>query len=402
MSNNICLGLVLEFNLYMEHKLRMSNTIKKKTIIPLSQGITCMYSTRSNLQSSYSRPQSIVIPIDFVVAVNGDGGGIDEDPLPTNRSVDRISLGKKYNGTLYRSTTTRPLLYEASLCRESHGSALRGTPVETENAQSRLNLKIRAVAGLIKKYFLIKVRDLHRLSNLLYFPTIDILVGGLIWLWREQASPGLANLCTEYIFELTFWIIINSIALETCFNFLEEFQSRNLVNLFASPIKHTDWLMATAIMSVFESLMTILICGSIAYFAFGVSLVNLGVALPFFLIVCVAFGWTLAIFTSGMLLKYGQRATFFIYALPYMILPLCAPFYGLEAMPRVSQYVAYCLPATYIFEGLRHVIYGGHMPVANICISLILTIGYMVAALMFFNYMFKKSKEMGLARLEQE
>ena len=361
-----------------------------------------LFSTRSNLQSSYPRQQQPVNLTEAPVTISNDLGGSDEDPLPTIRHANMPkSIDPKYNGTLFRSTTARPLMHDPIIFSDYGRTDRTFRDVEDKNP-SRLAMKARRISGLVKRYLLIKVRDLHRIANLLYFPTIDILIGGLIWLWREQRNPDLAHASTEYLFGIIFWIITNSSQFETCFNFLEEFQSRNLLNLFASTLEHSEWLIASAILCVIEALMSTTICGFVAYCAFGTSIVSIGWLLPIIVLLFVASGWIMAIFTSGLFLIFGQRITFLIWAVPYLILPLSAPFYPLNVLPLWTQKIALCLPTTYLFEGVRMLAFENTIPIAYLVISFILTCIYIILAILFFNFTFKKSKEKGLARLEQE
>ncbi len=380
----------------------MSSIRKKKKWMSWLSNTIGIFSTRSNLQYSYSRQQATINQTDLSLTISTDLGGPDEDPLPTMRHGNMPkAIDQKYNGTLYRSTTARPLSYDPMIYRDYVYGSPAVKDCDTQKP-SDLVLKVRRISGLIKRYLLIKTRDLHRIANLLYFPTIDILIGGLIWLWREQSNPNLGNACTEYLFSLIFWIVANAAQFETCFNFLEEFQSRNLLNLFATMLEHTEWLIASAILCVMEAAASTTICSIIAYCAFGINILSLGWLLPCLVFLFVLSGWIIAVFTAGLFLIFGQRATFLVWAMPYLILPLSAPFYPVQVLPVWAQFISYCLPTTYIFEGIRQWVYGGCLQVSYVIMSFVLTCIYAIFAVLFFNLMFKKSKEKGLARLEQE
>lgn len=379
------------------------STIRKKKIMPWTIHPFGFFSARSHLQGSYPQQHNVLENVhDNPIITNSDMGGTEEDPLPT---MGHTSMPKKiertYNGTLYRSTTARPLAYDPLIYRDYlHDRALKGSSSET-NAEPWI-FKARRIFGLVKRYLLVKVRDLHRLANLVYFPTIDILIGGLIWLWREQSNPDLGHACAEYIFSLIFWTIANAAEYETCFNFLEEFQSHNLLNIFSTSLEHNEWLIASAFLCCIESFTSVLICSVIAYAALGINILSMGWLLPIFALVLAASGWIMGILTSGIFLIFGQRATFLIWAIPYLILPLSAPFYPIAALPVWAQYISYCLPTTYIFEGIRLLIYGKSVPTSYLAMSFVLTCIYLILAVLFFNRMFKQSKEKGLAKLEQE
>ena len=369
--------------------------LKKKKCIHIQQNVIGQFSIRSNLKNSYARQEQPVPTTEFIVQATHDLGGLDEDPLPTLRHAGMSKpIDYKYNGTLFRSTITRPLL--DPLIYHDHDYR------HPRHALSQLQLKLLHISGLIKRYLLIKIRDMHRLANLLYFPIIDILLGALVWMWMERSNPNINRICTDYILCLIFWTITNAVQFETCFNFLEELQSRNLINLFSSALDHIDWLIASTILSIIEATMSITVCGIAAFISFGINVLSLGLLFPIFFLLFITNGWILAIFTTGLFLLFGQRATFLIWAIPYLILPLSAPWYPISVLPAWAQYIAYCLPTTYLFEGIHRLTFDGTLPIKYITISFILTATYAIITIIFFGKMFKKSKEKSLALLEQD
>lgn len=331
------------------------------------------------------------------------GGGTDEDPFPSR------AVGHKKNSLLSKSEE----LFDGSKLSGGYASTLtrkgtdtygpaRGLCDESRVSQPLAGIAARAqcVFALIKRYLLIKVRDVHRIANITYFPVTDVLIGGLMWFWQEHHANGLENTTSLYVCELTFWIIINAVQFETCFNLIEELQSRNIVNLFVSGLHHGQWLVASFILGVIEAFTAMLLCGTILHFFFSVSLWHFGWYLPCFFGLLALSGWTISIYTSSILIYHGQRMTVLLWALPYFIIPISAAFYPLEALPYWAQWIGSALPTTYLFEGLRAYFATQHVPVFYFIKSLLLVICYLIGAIALFNVMFKKSRAEGLARLE--
>ena len=84
----------------------------------------------------------------------------------------------------------------------------------------------------------------------------------------------------------------------------------------------------------------------------------------------------------------------------YLFAPFCAVYYPLSSLPIWSQWIAYCLPMTYIFEGMRSILFNHTFSWHMFVISMVLNIVFLAASLVFFKYMFEKSREKGLGRLE--
>lgn len=327
--------------------------------------------------------------------------GPDEDPFPSQTHHQKPFPLNTSDNNLFESSKLNSM-YAGTLLRKGEQDQIFTEPTPSESSALTFKATISRILGLIKRYLLIKIRDVHRLANLSYFPITDVLIGGLMWMWQERQLGVSESTTIVYVCELTFWIIINSTQFETCFNFLEELQSRNVINLFASTLHHGEWLVASFMLSTIESLMAAGFCSILVYFGFSFSLLSLGWYLPCFLILLIMSGWIMALFTISILIYHGQRMTVLLWALPYFILPLSAAYYPLEALPTAMQYVGKALPTTYLFEALRSYIATQNVPISYFIISLLLNILYLICAVTFFNFMFKKSKEKGLARLEND
>src|SRR5437763_1013823 len=63
--------------------------------------------------------------------------------------------------------------------------------------------------------------------------------------------------------------------------------------------------------------------------------------------------WSLGIFVSGLVLRNGLGAESIVWTLMFGILPLACVYYPVSVLPSWLQVVAWVLPPTYVFEGMR-------------------------------------------------
>jgi ABC-2 type transport system permease protein len=84
----------------------------------------------------------------------------------------------------------------------------------------------------------------------------------------------------------------------------------------------------------------------------------------------------------------------------FMFAPFSAVFYPVEILPQWACTIAWGLPTTYIFEGMRQIIYTGEFPSYYFLVSLLLDLIYLTLSFTLFQWVFKKSLAKGLSRLE--
>ena len=113
-------------------------------------------------------------------------------------------------------------------------------------------------------------------------------------------------------------------------------------------------------------------------FAFNVSELRVGL-IPFFANLLL-FGWSMGIFSTALIMRYGQAAESLAWAVPFMVQPITAVYYPVSVMPGWLQWVALGLPSTHVFEGMRAVMDGARAsrgrtsagPADSICVFLAL------------------------------
>jgi ABC-2 type transport system permease protein len=91
----------------------------------------------------------------------------------------------------------------------------------------------------------------------------------------------------------------------------------------------------------------------LAILFFGFNLWSLGFALAAFFVNLVLTSWSIGILVSGLLLRNGMGAESLAWTIMFLFLPLTCVYYPVSVLPNALQYVAWSLPPTYVFEGMR-------------------------------------------------
>ena len=110
----------------------------------------------------------------------------------------------------------------------------------------------------------------------------------------------------------------------------------------------------------------------------------------------IAMGWVIGIITTGIILRYGERAEVLAWGLALLIQPFAAVFYPVSVLPEALRPVAYALPCTYVFEGMRDVIARGTAGAVYLWVTFALNAVYLLAAWAFFQVMYRQAQERGL------
>jgi ABC-2 type transport system permease protein len=249
------------------------------------------------------------------------------------------------------------------------------------------------------RYFYVLVKGPQQLSDLFYWPLIDIFIWGLTSIWIQSQNIGL-NLPLFVMTGLIFWQIAWRGSVDISVSLLQEFWHRNLINLFSTPLKISEWIGGMILLCLCKLMITISFGALAVYILYSLNVFTIGWAFLPFAASLLLFGWTLGFISASLIIYWGMQLEALAWMIGFLFAPFSAVFYPVDALPEWARTIAWCLPTTYIFEGMRSILARGGFPIGYFFTSISLNIFYLILSLTLFHWMFKKSVAKGLARLE--
>jgi ABC-2 type transport system permease protein len=228
---------------------------------------------------------------------------------------------------------------------------------------------------------------------------VDILLWGLTSFWILSQSH-IENLPLMLLTGLIFWQITWRGSIDISTSLLQEFWQRNLVNLFSTPLKISEWIAGVLLLSFCKLMITILFGGLIVYLLYSLNIFLIGWAFIPFAISLYIFGWSLSFVSSSLIIRWGNKVEMLAWMIGFLFAPFSAVFYPVSILPEWAKWISWCLPTTYIFEGMRFLLINGSFPVHFYWMSLLLNVPILAASFLLFKCMFEKSRKLGLSRLE--
>lgn len=233
-----------------------------------------------------------------------------------------------------------------------------------------------------------------------YWPTIDILLWGMTSMWVQSAQADVPDIALIILTGLVFWQILWRGNYEITVNILQEFWNRNLVNLFSTPLKLSEWMSATMLVGLVKIFITLAFSSLLVWLLYALNIYRVGWSIIPYVGLLSLSGWMMGFLSGGVMVYFGQRFQMLAWMTPFIFAPFSAVFYPVSVLPIWGQVIAKCLPTTYIFEGMRQVLSKGTFSYEMFWISLTLNAVFLTAAMSFFKVMFEKSRAKGLSRLE--
>jgi ABC-2 type transport system permease protein len=258
-------------------------------------------------------------------------------------------------------------------------------------------MNLHRVWLLVMRYVFIYRRSTARLLEILFWPTMDLLVWGYVTIFIQRAGQGdLPHLITFLIGAMIFWDILYRSQQGVTLSFLEDVWARNLLNVFCAPVRLSEYILATFLFGLLRVSVTLIFLVTLAWALYHFNLFDLGFALIPFVANLLILGLALGMIATALIMRYGQAAEMLAWAVPFFIQPFAAVFYPVDVLPKGIQAVALAIPCTYVFEGMREVIRSGTMAWHQLGWAMGLNIIYLSAATLLLLRMFNLARDRGL------
>jgi len=209
------------------------------------------------------------------------------------------------------------------------------------------------ISAMILRYWYVLMSSWPRLLELLYWPALQIVTWGFLQNYISQNAGFFARAGGTLVGAVILWDILFRGQLGFSISFLEEMWARNLGNLMMSPLKPIEFLIALMAMSLIRLAIGIVPMTLLAMFFFDFNLYGIGFPLIAFFCNLIFTSWSVGIFVSGLVLRHGLGAESIVWTLMFGLMPLACIYYPVTVLPEWLQHVAWALPPTYVFEGMR-------------------------------------------------
>jgi ABC-2 type transport system permease protein len=209
------------------------------------------------------------------------------------------------------------------------------------------------VAAMVLRYWYLLRSSWPRILDLIYWPAVQMLMWGFLQLYISQNAGYFAQAGGVFIGSVLLWDILFRGQLGFSISFLEEMYARNLGNILISPLRPAEFLAALMTMSIVRLSIGMVPVSFLAIAFFGFNVWGMGLALAAFFLNLILTSWAIGIFVSGLLLRNGMGAESLAWTIMFLFLPLTCVYYPVAVLPHWLQWVAWSLPPTYVFEGMR-------------------------------------------------
>jgi len=251
------------------------------------------------------------------------------------------------------------------------------------------------VAAMVRRYTFLLLRSWPRIVDIVYWPTVQLLMWGFLQTWLASQSGTLATMGGLLIGAVLLWDILFRGQIGFSVTFLEEMWSRNLGHLMISPLRPAEFALSLMVVSVLRVLIGVIPVSGLAILFFGFNAYDMGLMLVVFFLNLMMTSWAIGLVVCGLLVRYGLGVENLAWGFGFILLPLACVYYPLDTLPGWLQPVSMALPPTHVFEGMRALLLNGEARSGPLALALALNMTYMALGFWTFLHQLGRAREEG-------
>jgi len=257
-------------------------------------------------------------------------------------------------------------------------------------------LSFRRIGAMGMRYVFLLRSSWTRIVELAYWPLMQMIMWGFMTEFLRKSDSQVLQAAGVLIAAVLLWDVMFRSNIGVAVSFLEEMWSRNLAQLFASPLRPYEWALSLLFISLVRTVIGVIPAALLAIPLYHYSIFEMGLPLLAFFTSLMLFGGAVGLMVSGIVLRYGMGAESLAWVGIFLVAPITGIYYPVSVLPDWLQPVAWALPSTHVFEGMREVLATGAFRIDLFVNAMLLNAIYMAIGLAVFLYIFHIARVKGL------
>ncbi|GAA1764311.1 ABC transporter permease [Luedemannella helvata] len=252
------------------------------------------------------------------------------------------------------------------------------------------------ILSVAKRHWYVMRRSPHRLFDVVMWPAVDVILFGTIGLFAaSRANTASAQVALYLLVGVVLWHVVYQAQIALATGMLEETWSRSVLNLMVTPMREWEYVAGVALFSLVKLTAALGGVALVAWSLYAFSVTSLGLGLLPVAALLLITGWSIALFVTGLVLRFGQGAEALAWGILFMVMPLSGVFYPVDSLPGILRPIGEALPTTHAFAAGRAMAFGEATPWGELGIAAAGTAGLLLVGLGYVTWMLRVFRARG-------
>lgn len=254
-------------------------------------------------------------------------------------------------------------------------------------------MNLNRVYAIILRHIFLTMHQLERFFDVIVSPVLVLILWGFLAKYVQGTQSQ--TLAAFLLGGMILWVIFEKVSTDIGVNFMYDIWDRNVINVLASPITFIEYLTGIITICFIKILIALTSMWLMAGVFYNFQITTLGFNMVLFWINLFVFAMAFGIFNISLILRYGHSIGPLTWILPFLVQPFAAVFYPISILPPLFQKIAFFVPISHVFEGMRFTLRTGQFDSNSFWIAVLLNIIYMTGSISLFAFVLKKALRSG-------
>jgi len=255
---------------------------------------------------------------------------------------------------------------------------------------------VERVGALVSRYYFLLRGSWPRMLELAYWPVVQMVMWGFMTVFLATKTSYVAHAFGVLISAVMLWDALFRSQISVSLSFMEEMWSRNLGQLFMSPLRPAEMMAGLLTISALRTLIGVIPATLLAIVFFDYSIYEgLGIPLVGFFAALLVMGWAIGLAVAGLVLRFGLGAESLAWVSVFALAPVSGIWYPISILPGWLQPVSLMLPSAHVFEGMRSILIDAEFQPASMAAAFGLDAIYLALGAACFRHCFELARRDG-------
>lgn len=243
-------------------------------------------------------------------------------------------------------------------------------------------MNLRRVSAIMLRHYFLARHQLERFFDVFFFPTMSLL----LWGFLSKYATGLqaSRFAAFLLGGLILWVIFERVGTDIGVSFMFDVWEHNVVNILVSPITLSEYIVGLILLALTKILISLTAMSILAAVFYNFRITQLGFQFALFWINLVVFAMAFGILNVSMVFRFGHAIGPLTWILPFILQPFAAVFYPVAVLPAGLRVIAFVLPISHVFEGMRYTLTTGGIDGRELLLASLLNVLYVTLAVTIF------------------
>jgi ABC-2 type transport system permease protein len=257
-------------------------------------------------------------------------------------------------------------------------------------------MKIYRINAVILRHLYESRRNFDRVTDLVWWPVLDIIMWGFFTIYLTHGKGLQPNIVSLMLGATILWSTFYSFQRDMAVGFIDELWSRNLINLFSTPLTVSEYLVGLIVVNLLKVMIGLIAASAVAWAAYSFDIFPWLPAFIPYMANLLFFALALGIAITGLIFRYTTKIQTLAWSFAGLLMPVSCIFYPISSLPKWLQAIAWTMPTAHSFEGMRDVLAGKGFSPIHFWWGVGLNVIYFALAIVFFGWIFENARSRGL------